>query len=259
MAKVTTTSTSGAYVPYTYTCRCAFCGTPFQGEDIVPGGGSAVTRGYASDIQKELMGFASSRRASADAAFRFEYEVKRLDHYRDIVASGKLQRYFETGKVDKADIFRVEAGSALERYLKSEANKDESDAAKDHALLTAFPYEWKEFDRWDAVRCPACDKVQPWCEKVRAKGAALKAFFLGVCVFFLCMIPITGIPLLQEAGVAARLAVVTLPLVAGAVAGILAYRAMRKKRMKRLAALPWNADDLPRIDPESLAGPRGEP
>ena len=52
-----------------------------------------------------------------------EYAEKRLEHYRDIVASGKLKKYLETGKSDKADTFRVEAGSPLENYLKSKVNK----------------------------------------------------------------------------------------------------------------------------------------
>jgi len=36
--------------------------------------------------------------------------------------------------------------------------------------------------------------------------------------------------------------------------GDLIYKALRKKQLARLAALPWNADDLPRFDEDFLAG-----
>ena len=34
---------------------------------------------------------------------------------------------------------------------------------------------------------------------------------------------------------------------------VLIYKALRKKQLARLAALPWNADDLPRFDEDFLA------
>ena len=44
------------------------------------------------------------------------------------------------------------------------------------------------------------------------------------------------------------------PIALWIVVSILSYRAMRKKQLARLAALPWNADDLPRFDEEFIAG-----
>ena len=58
-----------------------------------------------------------------------------------------------------------------------------------------------------------------------------------------------GIELSRELSLAAGM----LAPVLGIVAGILIYRKLRRKHLDRLAALPWNADDLPRFDEAYLS------
>ena len=201
------------------------------------------------------MKLASGFQAGANLPFELEYAEKRLEHYRDIVASGKLKRYFETGKEDKADTFRVEAGSPLERYLNSDVNKTKGQVQQDRSRLTEFPYRWREFIKATRIKCPQCGKVQPWCESVDAEGAGNKAFLLGAALCFLGWAPfMAGIEVSTELSLAVGL----LSPVLGIVAGILIYRKLRRKQLAKLAALPWNADDLPRFDEDYLSQIKGQ-
>lgn len=45
-----------------------------------------------------------------------------------------------------------------------------------------------------------------------------------------------------------------IPFALWVASSVLIYKALRKKQLARLAALPWNADDLPRFDEDFLAG-----
>ena len=252
--KVSTTSTSTATLAVPFTCRCPYCGETFQGQSAVEAAGYAFTGGYAAGAKGQMMNLTSGMRASANMSFELEYAEKRLEHYRGIVADGKLKRYLKTGKADKADTFRVEAGSALEQYLKSGPNKTQLQAQQDRGRLTDFPYRWKVFTKSTAVKCPQCGKVQPWCESVDAETAGFKAFFLGFIVCFLGMVPFMAGVKLHGAQVVLAL----LPIAAWIVTSILVYRRLRRKQLNALAALPWNADDLPRFDEEFLAQAKAE-
>ena len=44
-----------------------------------------------------------------------------------------------------------------------------------------------------------------------------------------------------------------IPIALWVASSVLIYKALRKKQLARLAALPWNADDLPRFDEDFLA------
>ena len=251
----TTISTSTSTLAVPYTCRCPYCGATIRHEAAVVSAGYAFTGGYASKAQGQVMKLASGFQAGANLPFELEYAEKRLEHYRDIVASGKLKRYFETGKEDKADTFRVEAGSPLERYLNSDVNKTKGQVQQDRSRLTEFPYRWREFIKATRIKCPQCGKVQPWCESVDAEGAGNKAFLLGAALCFLGWAPfMAGIEVSTELSLAVGL----LSPVLGIVAGILIYRKLRRKHLDRLAALPWNADDLPRFDEDYLSQIKGQ-
>ena len=247
--EVSTTSTSTATLAVPYTCRCAFCGATIQGEEKITAEGHAFADGYVTGAQGERMKLAASMRANASMPYEIEYAEKRLDHYRDTVSSGRLKAYLESGKKHKEDYFRVDPNSPLGNYLLHGPNKTQHQAGKDKTRMTAYPYNWKEFDRKTAVKCPACGKTQPWCESMDREGAGTKAFFLGWAVTFIPLVPfMAGLKLPQELQLLGLL-----PFVLGIVAGILIYKALRKKQLARLAALPWNADDLPRFDEDFLA------
>lgn len=246
----TTISTSTSTLAVPYTCRCPYCGATIRQEAAVVSAGYAFKGGYASAAEGQAMKLESGFQANANLPFELEYAEKRLEHYRDIVASGKLKRYFETGKEDKADTFRVEAGSPLENYLTSKENKIRGQVQQDRARLTDSPYRWKEFTKATRVKCPQCGKVQPWCESVDAEGAGNKAFLLGAALCFLCWAPLmAGIETSRELSMVVGL----LSPVLGIVAGILIYKKLRRKHLDKLAALPWNADDLPRFDENYLS------
>ena len=248
--KVSTTSSSTTSLAVPYTCRCAFCGATIHGEEKIIAEGHAFKRGYASGTQGEMMKLSASMEASANLLFELEYAEKRLEHYRGIVASGKLKAFLETDKTRKEALFRVDPESKLGKYLLHGPNKTQAQADSDKARMTAFPYRWKMFDKSTAVKCPACGKPQPWCESMDAEGIFFKAFLAGFGVCLLGLIPFMAG--LKVQGVMVMLAFA--PIVLGIVVGILAYKAMRKKQLARLAALPWNADDLPRFDEDFLAG-----
>ena len=247
--KVSTTSTSAATLAVPYTCRCAYCGTAIHGKEKITAEGHAFTGGYATGAQGERMKLAASMRANASMPYEIEYAEKRLDHYRDTVSSGRLKAYLESGKKHKEDYFRVDPNSPLGNYLLHGPNKTVAQADHDKIRMTQYPYNWKAFDKNTAVKCPACGKVQPWCEDLSGESAGWKAFFLGAGVCILGLAPfMAGLKLVQE-----QVLLVLLPLVSGIVAGILIYKALRKKQLQRQAALPWNADDLPRFDEDFLA------
>ena len=233
-----------------YTCRCAFCGATIRHEAAVVSAGYAFKGGYADTAQGQMMKMASGFQANANLPFELEYAEKRLAHYRGIVASGKLKKYLETGKADKADWFRVEEGSPLENYLKSKTNKTKGQAQTDTSRLTDWPYRWREFTKATRVKCPLCGKAQPWCEDMDGGGTGTIAFLLGFgggC--FIGLLPlIAGVQLPPEL---ALLGIA--PLGLGIAAWIVLYRILRRRYLKKLAALPWNADDLPRFDEGFLA------
>lgn len=251
--KVSTTSTGTVTLNLPYICRCAFCGAAIRGEEKITAEGHAFKRGYATDEQGQMMKLAASQQANAGVPYEIEYAEKRLAHYREIVASGKLKTFLETGKYRKEDEFRVDPDSSLGNYLLHGPNKTQAQASHDKTRMSAYPYNWKKvFDK--KVKCPACGKPQPWCEDLSGEGAGFKAFFIGsgVCLCFLGMVPLfmAGVrQLLQRAPEM----VVSVPMILGVVTSILAYKALRKKQLQRLVALPWNADNLPRFDEDFLS------
>lgn len=253
--KVTTTSSAVKTLAVPFTSRCAYCGTKIDGEEKVTASGYAFRRGYASDSQEAMMNTMSGERASANMSFELEYAEKRLEHYRSIVAGGSLKKYLETGKAEKADTFRVEQGSALEEYLKSKQNKTQGQVQADLARQTDFPYRWKIYDKETAVKCPMCGRIQPWCERVDGEKEGIKSIFMGLSVCLLGCVPFMA-GAAPPVTLAARLFLIFLPVAAGITAGIIFYRAIRKKQLLRLAALPWNVDDLPRFDEEFLSRAR---
>lgn len=255
MSTVTTVSTSTAALKVPYTCRCAFCGATIHAEDAISAAGYAYTGGYASAEQKQLMGISSSFRANTNLPFELEYAEKRLEHYRDTVDSGKLKQYLETGKARKEDYFKVEAGSDLESYLKSKANKSQGQVQQDTARLTAWPYQWRDFGKNTAVKCPECGKAQPFCESLSSDGRIMKSFLLGFCLFaFAGLVPfMAGLQLPPELRFLA-----VIPLVLGFAAWFVIYRLLRKKRFRQIAALPWRAEDLPVYDAEFLTKTRAQ-
>lgn len=248
--KESTTSTSTATLYLPYACRCAYCGTAIHGEEKITAEGHAFTRGYAIGAQVERMKLAASMRANASMPYEIEYAEKRLEHYRQIVSSGKLKALLETGKKRREDYFQVDPNSPLGNYLLHGPNKTQWQADHDKVRMTQYPYNWKAFDEKTAVKCPACGKVQPWCEDLSGESAGLKAYFLGLAVTVIALVPfMAGLKLPGLLGLLLGL----LSLVSGIVAGILIYKALRKKQLQRQAALPWNADDLPRFDEDFLA------
>lgn len=248
--KVSTTSTGTVTLNLPYICRCAFCGAAIRGEEKITAEGHAFKRGYATDAQGQMMKLAASLQANAGVPYEIEYAEKWLAHYREIVASGKLKTFLETGKYRKEDEFRVDPDSSLGNYLLHGPNKTQAQAGHDKTRMSAYPYNWKVFDKKTAVKCPACGKPQPWCEDLSGEGAGFKAFFIGFGVCFLGMVPfMAGVKLLQGA----PKMLVFVPLILGVVTSILAYKALRKKQLQRLAALPWNADNLPRFDEDFLS------
>ena len=137
--KVSTTSSSTTSLAVPYTCRCAFCGATIRGEEKITAEGHAFKRGYASGSQGEMMKLSASLQASANLPFELEYAEKRLAHYRDIVASGKLKAFLETGKARKEDLFRVDPESELGKYMLHGPNKTQAQANSDKARMTAYP------------------------------------------------------------------------------------------------------------------------
>ena len=59
------------------------------------------------------MKLSASLQASANVPFELEYAEKRLEHYRQIVSSGKLKALLETGKKRREDYFQVDPDSPL--------------------------------------------------------------------------------------------------------------------------------------------------
>ena len=247
--RVSTTSTGTVTLAVPYTCRCAFCGATIHGEEKITAEGHAFTGGYATQSQGEMMKLSAGLQASANLPFELEYAEKRLEHYREIVASGRLKALLETGKKRKEDYFHVDPNSPLGNYLLHGPNKTQLQANNDKTRMSAYPYNWKVFDKKTAVKCPACGRTQPWCESMDGEGAGIKAFFLGWAVTFIGLVPfMAGVKLPQQLRFLGLL-----PIVAGIVAGILIYKGLRIKQLHRLTALPWNADDLPRFDEDFLA------
>ena len=79
--------------------------------------------------------------------------------------------------------------------------------------------------------------------------AGTKAFFLGCGVLVLGLVPfMAGLTLPKELRLLALI-----PFALWVASSVLIYKALRKKQLARLAALPWNADDLPRFDEDFLA------
>lgn len=245
MSEVTTIASSTAALKVPYTCRCAFCGATIHGEDKIEAVGYAFANGYASETS---MNVSSNLRAASNLPFELDYAEQRLAHYRGIVADGKLMAYLKTGRVRKEDFFRVEAGSALEDYLKS-GDKTVGQAERDEARLTDWPYRWKKFDKKSAVRCPECNKLQPWClnPSNKDKGAvpALVAF-LGVLFALTKRDPHPSLKTI--------LLFIALSIVAGAVACLI----WRWLRLLNIARKPWKAEDLPVYDAQFLARKRAQ-
>ncbi|MBQ7656830.1 MAG: hypothetical protein IJS41_10030 [Clostridia bacterium] len=214
--KVSTTATSTASLAVPYTCRCAFCGATIRGEEKITVEGHAFKGGYADATQGGIMKLSASLQASANVPFELEYAEKRLEHYRGIVESGKLKALLETGKKNKADWFQVDLDSVLGNYLLHGPNKTQAQANQDKTHMSAYPYNWKVFDKNTAVKCPACGKTQPWCESLDGEGVGLKAFALGFVVCFLGLIPLMAGVRLQGAQVALAL----LPIAAWIVVSI---------------------------------------
>ena len=51
----------------------------------------------------------------------------------------------------------------------------------------------------------------------------------------------------------AQVALAFVPIVRWLVTSVISFKLLSKKQLTRLAALPWNADDLPRFDEDFLA------
>lgn len=240
---VYTSSTSRAFLKIPYTYNCAYCGAYIRASDAIMAEGVDSKGGYANSWEGPVMKLNASYRANANLLYEIEYAEKRLEHYRSIVASGKLKTFLETGKKDKADYFRVKQDSDLGKYLLHRSNNYS-------CRMTAYPYYWKPFDKDIAVKCPVCGKTQPWSEVVSNEGVRIKAIFMGIGVYLICMIPsfMPELSLPEEY----RL-LYLLPVAFGVASGVLFYKKMRKKQLHRLAALPWNADTLPRYDEDFIA------
>ena len=150
--RTTTTVTSTASLTIPYTCRCPFCGTVIPAEDKISVEGHAVTGGYATGDQKNMMSVAAVIRANENMRYEAEYAVKRLDHFRNIVGSGKLEAYLKSGEPRKEDWFEVEAGSRLGQYLMNKKNKTQFQVNEDTRRMRQFPYQWKEMPRKEYAR-----------------------------------------------------------------------------------------------------------
>ncbi len=247
--KVSTTSTGTVSLNLPYTCRCSYCGTIITGEERITAEGHAFTGGYAYGSKGEMMKLAASLRANASVLYEIEYAEKRLEHYRYIVASGKLRAFLETGKEHKEDYFRVDPESNLGKFLQYGPNKTQAQAQQDKARMEQYPYRWHAFDKETAVKCPACGKSQPWCEATDGEKPGIKAIFLGLLITFILMIPFMAGLQLQGALVVLGF----VPIILGIVSGIFIYKALRRKQLRKLAELPWNAGCLPRFDEAFLA------
>lgn len=252
---VTTISTSTSTLNLPYRCRCAYCGAEIRKELKLEINGYAFANSYVNEAQGQMMKMASNLRAQSNIPFELEYEEKRLEHYRNIVSSGKLKTYLETGKHNKSDNFNVEEGSALYNYLNSGANKIQAQAGMDRARLKDFAYRWKVFEKKDVVKCPSCGKIQPWCEDTGAGSAASVGFAVGIIIILLGIIILSSIfGSLQGA----QILLIIIPFILGIAAGIFVYRLAFKKKLAKLVALPWNADDLPVFDKDVIAKVRSD-
>ena len=252
---VTTVSSSTQSVALPYDCRCAFCEAAFRGEDKLEAEGHAFQSGYANEGTKTLMGFSSSIQARCNLPHELDYAEMRLEHFRDIVSSGKMQAYLDTGRVRKEDWFRVPKGSFMEGYLKGTSGKTQGQYEKDKKRLKCFPYEWKVFlDKKDYVKCPACGQAQPWCYDTRCLtlqiAVTLTAMALAVILAALVMSLMA--PSTQKLICFLGALVVPIPL------GLLAFRLLRKPALRKVARMPWRVEDLPKYDAGFLARLREE-
>ena len=247
--KVSTTSTGTVSLNLPYTCRCSYCGTTIKGEEKITAEGHAFTGGYAYGSKGEMMKLAASLRANASMLYEIEYAERRLEHYRNIVASGKLKAFLETDKEHKEDHFRVDPESDLGKFLLYGPNKTQAQAQQDKARMEQYPYRWKAFDKETAVKCPACGKSQPWCEATDGEGPGIKSIFLGLLITLILLIPFMAGLKLQGALVVLAF----VPIMLGVLSGILIYKALRRKQLRKLVELPWNADYLPRFDEAFIA------
>ena len=252
---VTTVSSSTSSVTIPYDCRCAFCGAAFRGADKIDSEGNVFRSGYASEGEKSLMGFSSNFRAYSNLPHELDYAEQRLDHFRGIVADGRMQNYLNTGTVRKEDWFRVKEGSSLEYYLKSTSGKTKEQYERDKKRLKAFPYEWKmHLGKEDAVKCPVCGKAQPWSLDTRC--STLK---VAVILLFFAMAVILAILVLSAMEPSTLKTLCFFGAIAAPILlGMLVFRLLKKPALKKLANMPWRAEDLPKYDAAFLARVREE-
>lgn len=268
---VTTVSSSSTSISVPYSCRCAFCGAEFRSEDKISAEGHAFQGGYASESQKTLMGLSSNIKAWSSLPRELDYAEARLEHYRSTVAGGKLAAYLKTGRPRKQDWFRVEKGSGLEAYLKSTVGKTQGQFEKDKARMKAFPYVWKSFDKDEYVKCPQCGKAQPWCYDAFCAGpyaATIVSFIvLGALLFFFPVFGKNMVNLPGLANLAERLTQSSGAVKLAYYVGVFAVPILlckllmpllRKIALRKVAAMPWRAEDLPRYDADFLARLRKE-
>lgn len=241
-----TRSASTASVTLHYICRCAYCDATIRFDDEITAKGYAYAGDNASEAQKQQLSVVSDLAARANLPFELDYAEQRLAHYRDIVASGKLKRFLETGKAREEDAFKVQEGSTLEKYLKAMDTGVPGTVQQDTARLNPKPYRWKDFDKKNTVKCHECGKVQPFCEDISNDVPTGISFLFFCLVTFGGLAPfIAGIKLPPEWRFA-----YAIPLALGFVVWFVSYRLLRKKRLRRIAALPWRAEDLPVRDAE---------
>ena len=233
-------------LPYSY--RCPYCGTQIQDTERINALGYEFKGGYANQASEQILKASAGLRARTNMAYELEYAEKRLDHYRSIVADGRLKAYLETAKAQKADWFRVEPGSPLETYLKETKHKTDVQAKADRAKLRAFPYNWK--DTTVRIKCSQCGQVLPWSIDLSCFWQQGLAGIIGAAVFFL-LLAVQGSAKVTWLGI-------VLPCAAGLVAGFVSYPFLCRRKLRKYAALPWNAEDLPCFDPVVLAAKKAE-
>lgn len=249
--RTTTTVTSTASLTIPYTCRCPFCGTVIPAEDKISVEGHAVTGGYATGDQKNMMSVAAVIRANENMRYEAEYAVKRLDHFRNIVGSGKLEAYLKSGEPRKEDWFEVEAGSRLGQYLMNKKNKTQFQVNEDTRRMRQFPYQWKEMPRKEYVSCPKCGQVQPWCYGKSCGGLKLLCFFIGSAIAIGLLAGLYALPIIPPPPSPARyLGILT--VVPGALLGVTLFRILRRRALRKYTEMPWREEDMPQYDPQFI-------
>ncbi len=242
-----------------YSCKCPYCGTQINGSKIVIGTNVASKGGYFSENEKDFATTMAEVGAGARLLFNIKYEIKRLEHYRKLIADGKLMAYFKSGKVKKEDWFTVDKDSELGKYMTNRLGKTDSEYYGDKNRLRDYPYRWLDFRSVDVrdkiVKCPQCRKKQPWCVDASCRDCIWWVFMLAITLFIALIIPFPAFFSEQFAALERwkSIAIMVGALLVSAAGGLLLFRLVKRRRLNRLAQLDWRLENVPEYDPDFVS------